>query len=324
MNKKLNPYLLQLIAVGLVASCASVAPAQVYINEIFFNPPNPPLGEDSTRKYIELRGQPNMLLANYYLIFVDTPIAGQFPGSQGSAGVIEQIFDLNTRILGTNGFLTLRQKNSGYTVAPSTTDLKNGLPTTICTTSSPCGPGFGSGTSGANVKSSIGASDRNSADGVSNGEIESGFTAMLIRVNAGGSPPTLSPTMDLDIGNNGLDDPNGRPNWTILDSIGISEPDPGNQSGGAYNSYYYAKINYGTEAVDTNLNSPTYFDPHDPLGPHMAPDATYVSLGGFEAEYAGRWGNSTGQTACRLECRRYDRQRGVGLPEHRHGFERTA
>jgi hypothetical protein len=290
MNKKRNLRLLQLITTGLLALLADAAHAQVYINEIFFNPPNPPLGEDSTREFIEIRGTPNMSLANHYLIFVDSDINnGQFPGS---AGVIEGIFNLGSSTdcpscaLGSNGFLTIRQKNGNYPVAASgSTNLMNhysgtGLPNT----------GFGSG-----ITSTVGASDRNTYDNVSNGEIESGFTAMLIRVNAGGSPPTLG--LDLDQNNDGLDNPTGRPNWSILDSIGVSEPDPGTGAGGAYNAYYYAKINYGTEAVDLNPISPTFFDPHDPTGPHMAADATYVQLGFHEAEYAARWGNSTGQTA---------------------------
>jgi hypothetical protein len=290
MRSKRIPNLPHLIAIGLLTLFANVAPAQVYINEIFFNPPNPPLGEDSTREYIEIRGTPNMSLANHYLIFVDSDINnGQFPGS---AGVIEGIFNLGsstdcpTCALGSNGFLTIRQKNGNYPVAASgSTNLMNHYsgfqsPST----------GFGSG-----ITSTVGASDRNTYDNVSNGEIESGFTAMLIRVNAGGSPPTLG--LDLDANNDGLDVPTGRPNWSILDSIGFSEPDSGTGAGGAYNAYYYAKINYGTEAVDLNPNSPTFFDPHDPTGPHMAADATYVQLGFHESEYAARWGNSTGQTA---------------------------
>jgi hypothetical protein len=62
MNKNVNLYVLRLVLAGLVASVATVAPADVYINEIFFNPPNPPLGEDSTREFIELRGTPNLSL----------------------------------------------------------------------------------------------------------------------------------------------------------------------------------------------------------------------------------------------------------------------
>ena len=49
-----------LIAAGMIATFAGLARGDVYINEIMFNPPNPPLGEDSTREYIELRGTPGM------------------------------------------------------------------------------------------------------------------------------------------------------------------------------------------------------------------------------------------------------------------------
>jgi hypothetical protein len=282
MNKKLNLYLLQLIAAGLLASWASVAPAQVYINEIFFNPPNPPFGEDSTREYIELRGQPNMSLANHYLIFLDSPMGNGF----GSAGKIEQIFNLGSSTdcpnctLGSLGYLTLRQKGSLYAVPSvgSTNLMNHGT-----------GAGFGAGTSGAT--STIGASDKNTADGVSNGEIESGFTAMLIRTDGVAiRAPALG--QDLDVGNNGLDpaatDVNDwRDHWTILDSVGVSEPAVGGQ-GGAYDDRFYAPIHFGTE-VDDESNFV--------LSEHCT-GCQYVSLGAnFEGEYVARWGNSTGQTA---------------------------
>lgn len=311
MNKKLNLYILPLIAAGLLVTFASVAPAvnELYINEIFFNPPNQPLGEDTNREFVELRGTPSMPLTNYFLIFLDTPIynGSQFP--TGSAGVIEQIFDLGHNLactsptctvnMGTNGFLTLRQKGNTYANPPAgTTDLVNGLPTTTCTTISPCGPGFGSDTTnpgGTPTKSSIGASDRNVADGVSNGEIESGFTALLIHTDGvAANAPSLG--QDMDQLNDGLDPASGdinnwRDHWTIIDGIGISEPAI-NGTGGAYDARFYAKVNYGTE-VDDEFNFVK--------SEHVEPGCTtceYISLGpGSEAEYAARWGNSTGQTS---------------------------
>src|SRR4051812_27188742 len=154
MTMRFQLVVLQCVAAGWMALFSSAATADVYINEIFFNPPNPPLGEDSAREYIELRGTPGMSLANHYLIFVDTPINNGF----GTAGVIQHIFNLNNSAacpsgcsLGSNGYLTIRQKGSGYTVATGTTNLIN----------TGSGVGFGSGFS-----SSVGSTDANA-----NGEI---------------------------------------------------------------------------------------------------------------------------------------------------------
>ncbi len=101
----------------------------------------------------------------------------------------------------------------------------------------------------------------------------SGGTYMLIKTDG---TPGMVPTLgfDLDAGNNGLDNPNGRAGWTIVDSIGIH-----GEAGEAFYGRLYGKINFGPEA-STNIE----------------PGATYVGVG-FEIEYAGRWGNSTGQTA---------------------------
>ena len=106
------------------------------------------------------------------------------------------------------------------------------------------------------------------------GDLEnSGFTAMLIQTDG---TPAIAPQLnfDLDVGNNGLDVPTGRAGWTILDSIGIH-----GESGEAAFGRLYGEINFGPES-STNIE----------------PGATYVGVG-YEIEYIGRWGNSTGQTA---------------------------
>ncbi|REK05549.1 MAG: hypothetical protein DWQ37_23880 [Planctomycetota bacterium] len=103
------------------------------------------------------------------------------------------------------------------------------------------------------------------------GQIEnSGFTAMLIRDDSGTNAPTLGQNLDVD--NNGLDHPSGTADWTITDSIGVHS-----ENGEAQFGRLYGQINYGPEP-STNIE----------------PGATYVGLG-FEIEYVGRWGNSTGQ-----------------------------
>lgn len=103
------------------------------------------------------------------------------------------------------------------------------------------------------------------------GKIEnSGGTFMLIRNDSGSAPTLLD---DLDVDNNGLDVPTGAVGWTIVDSIGVHS-----EFGEAALGRLYSPVNFGPEAT-TNIE----------------PGATYLGVG-FEIEYLGRWGNSTGQT----------------------------
>ncbi len=241
----------------LLGLAASAAHAEVYINEIHFDPPG---SLDSTSEYIELRGTPSTSLSGDYLILLENE-NNQF--NSGAAGVIDHIFDLGTYSLGTNGFLTMRQKNNPYTaVAPGTTDLVN------------TSTGFYSAGWGSLPDSTVGASQLGDTGVIEN----SGFTAMLIHNNG---DPTFAPQLgqDLDQNNDGLDAPgsdinNWRSNWTILDAIGIHS-----ESGEAQYGRLYGNINFGPEATTS-----------------IEPGATYVGVG-FEIEYIGRWGDSTGQTA---------------------------
>jgi hypothetical protein len=251
--------------------------AEIYLNEIFLDPGG--AGDDGRDEYIELRGTPGMSLANHYLILIENE-------RNASLGQIENIFTLgddpNTPAietpytLGTNGFLTLRQKGSLYTnVAPGTTDLVN------------------TGT-GAGYGSDAGSSVRHSDQGADGKTENSGFTAMLIRND--GDPFLGQPFLglDLDLGDNGLDPVESdqfdwNDNWMILDAIGIFS-----EAGEAPMGRTYAPINFGPELpgqdVDVGLPNPITFVPN------IEPDATYVGLN-YEIEYVGRWGNSTGQTA---------------------------
>jgi hypothetical protein len=103
----------------------------------------------------------------------------------------------------------------------------------------------------------------------------SGFTAMLILNNGGpGSVPFVSDVtpMDLDADNNGvLDVPNGNIDWDVIDSIGIhaevDEPEFGQ---------LYGAVNFGPLPSGTGVPN-------------------YLNVG-YEIEYLGRWGNSTGST----------------------------
>ncbi|MBL9162449.1 MAG: hypothetical protein JNL18_06955 [Planctomycetaceae bacterium] len=262
------------IATAVAAICANAteAHAQMFINELFFDPPGS--AADATHEYVELRGTPGASLANHYLIFVENE---DNLSHTGGAGLIELIFDLGSQSLGSNGFLTLRQKANqfsvygNYAVDPAATDLQN----------TGTGVGYGSG-----AGSSIGASNVGSG-GAPDGRIEnSGFTAMLIR--NGGDPVSNAPTLgfDLDVGNNGLDVATGRTDWTILDSIGIFserfeawDPDFNVPLGRLYGA-----VNFGPETAES---TPGFV-------PNIEPGTTYLGTD-FEIEIAARWGNSTGQ-----------------------------
>jgi hypothetical protein len=233
----------------------------VVINEIFNDPGG--AGTDERDEYIELRGTPGMSLANMYLIFIENEVT---LSGQGNAGQVENIFTLgddpNTPavetpyLLGSNGFLTMRQKDTLYSAPPAgTTDLVN--------------TGSGGGW-GSDATSSI----RHSGEAGKTRIENSGFTAMLIR-NIG--DPVLGQPflgLDLDVGNNGLDAAPGqfgwRNNWEILDSIGIhGEVDEAN-------GRLYGMVNFGQEPAA-----------------NVEPGAEYWG-GGYEIEMISRWGDSTG------------------------------
>ncbi len=135
------------------------------------------------------------------------------------------------------------------------------------------GSGFGSG-----AGSSIGATDAPSGDESILGQIENGgFTAMIIRNDSG---PVPDITMDLDLGNDGLDVPTGKAGWTILDAVGVHSDFDESDFG-----RLYAPVNFG-------LGGPL---PGATPTPRIPAGAVYQEVG-YEIEYIGRWGNSTGQT----------------------------
>jgi hypothetical protein len=261
------------VSTGLIlAGCVAPSAAELYINEIFFNPGGD--GVETRDEFIELRGAPGMDLANHFLLFIENE---DNAAKNGPAGQIDNIFDLGAASIGSNGFLTFRmggdQMGSGsslYAVAPGTSDFVN----------MGSGAGYGSGPT-----STIGAEDDGNEGVIENG----GFTAMLIRND--GDPVANRPTIafDLDVGNDGLDHPSGREGWTILDSIGIhGEPRE------AVFGRTYAPINFGYESIGQVVIVPGVGIAT--ANPGLEPGATYVPLG-YEIEYIARWGNSTGQTA---------------------------
>lgn len=267
-------------AAWAVAIC-SQSQAQVYISEIFWDPPSTSAisNLEDTHEYIELRGVPNLLLDNYYLLFIENEDNST---ATGGAGNVDLVFDLSGQRLGANGFLVLRQNAdtpstfARYAVDPGATDLVQSGGTAV--------PYRGWGNNGlAAPSSSVGASlPREVEFRIENG----GFTAWLIRDDSEGG--TAAPVVgfsplaeiDLDAGNDGLDHPNGREGWTVLDTIGIhsefTEADYGRT---------YARTTFGADFVE---DIATFGGPRLEL-----PTDEYVGLG-FELEYLGRWGASWG------------------------------
>ena len=179
----------------------SSANAQIYINEIFFNPPS----SDAPNEYIELRGTPGLTVgAGNYLLFLEgdataSTVAGARPGD------IHGLFDLSSKTFGSNGYMVLRQNSSPYTV--------NGNASTYTGTSAGWGGlGFNSSATGA-------------------GDIENpSFTAMIVNIGSGIAPIWGS---QLDANNDGnLELPTG---WSILDSIGVGDTGTTDRLYGAVN-----------------------------------------------------------------------------------------
>ena len=268
------------VTLAFSAMIAGSARAELYINEIYFDPPHS--SGDVNQEYIELRGTPNMSLDNHYLILLENENTSL---DDGTAGQVEFIVDLNGRAMGSNGFLTLRQKGSPYThIAAGTTSLIN------------TGSGVGWGTGPAD--NDIGVSNSNSDPG----KIEnSGFTAMLIDKGTGVAP-TLGLALDGMVDNDndsmtvhdGLDYPTGQPGWSILDSIGVFSEIKEVEFGRTY-----APINFGPELDGQVVSfvetaSSTFFE-NFTVHPNLSPGQTYVGIGA-EIELVARYGDSTGST----------------------------
>jgi len=279
---------------------ARQAAAQLYLNEIFWDPGGS-TADDERDEYIELRGTPSMSLDNHYLIFIENEDSHDFLQT-GDAGTIDGFFDLNGFSMGTNGFLTLRQKGSLYDtiyggIAAGTTDLVN------------AGTGPDSHGWGNNEKtpgsSTVGFSWAINPNDDRNVIENSGFTAMLIDKGTGPAP-TVGMVLDGNVDNDsdpatnhdGLDYPGkGQPGWSILDSVGIHA-----EGLEAVFGRTYAQINFGTVEEGTPLGGGLFFEPN------IEPGAVYVHAPWTgedvpaahrerEIEYMARWGNSTGDTA---------------------------
>jgi hypothetical protein len=89
---------------SLILFAALPLQAQLYLNEMMFNPP----GTDGPNEWIELRGMPGETIPNHiYLVGIE--------GDGSSKGDIQTIFDLSGLALGSNGYLVLLQQGSPWT-----------------------------------------------------------------------------------------------------------------------------------------------------------------------------------------------------------------
>ncbi len=257
-----------------LAMVVSQAPAAVYINELYVDPPG---SDDVTGKmeYVELRGEPNALLTGHYLVFIE----GE---NSPSMGAIQNLFDLTGRSLGSNGLLSIRMNSSIYpspNIDPNGNNLIQGGDY-----ATPSYRGFGRGLSGFSTVGHQGEGDPERRD------IENGvFTVLLINKGTGATPQVGD---DLDTeevpdgfggtryGDGALNLPAG---WTVVDSIGVA------LEIGEADGTLYGMVNFGCENIV-----------HRPVGAPFL-DVNW-GIGGVndtsddEIEYIARWGKSTGST----------------------------
>ena len=188
-KNKMKKTILPILIAALSLVNLNSANAQIYINELYFNP----AGTDAPNEFIELRGTPGLSVgAGNYLLFLegDNGTVSTTPG--GRAGDIQGMFNLSSTTFGSNGYMVLRQFSSPYTV--------NGNASTYTGTSTGWGGlGFNSATVAGDVENPS-------------------FTAMIVNIGSGSAPTWGS---QLDANNDGtLELPTG---WSILDSIGVGD-----------------------------------------------------------------------------------------------------
>jgi hypothetical protein len=250
---------LVLVAFGAIAAAvAGTAPAQLFINEMYMDPPMS--YDELSHEYIELRGTPGMTLADHYLIMIENEDALD---QSGEAGLIENVFDLGGHSMGTNGFLTIRRAGNPYSVALGTTDV-------IVTNDVLENSGYTA------MLIHKGTGPIPTLGMILDGEVDNDGKA---------DPDTMADPTPHD----GLDYPGeGQPGWTILDAIGFF-----GESREAGTGRLYAMINFGPERIGQPL-PPSQGG--GTFTPKIEPGAVYISTG-YEIELVARYGNSTGQTA---------------------------
>jgi hypothetical protein len=201
-KQNMNHLKTSILTAALALVSLTSANAQIYINEILFNP----RGIDAPNEYIELRGTPSLTVGpGTYLLFLEGDITGS-TSAGARPGDIQGIFDLSGKTFGSNGYMVLRQFNSPYTV-------KTNASSNYTATSAGWG-GLGFNTSATSA-----------------GDLENlSFTAMVISIGSAAAPFW---GQQLDSNNDGLLDLTSR--WSILDSIGVGDEDQNDRLYGAVN-----------------------------------------------------------------------------------------
>lgn len=282
MRNRAGQYCKAVVLAVAAATLTQTAWAELYINEIYFDPPGS--SGDFVEEYIELRGPAGMDLTDHYLVFLESE------GGGANSGTVDGFFDLGDDSIGANGFLSLRQRDNPYTSVAGGNNQENtgSLRTTtiiiigqpVVTESQP-GWGSGDGITGPGVgggESTVGFTDSFDAGDLDDtfGKLENAaFSALLIR-NDGGAPPVIDE--DLDLGDDGLDIATGKAGWDVLDSIGVVS-----EEGESEQAVLYGAVNFLFDDVSPG------FVPNMPAGAEF-------QLLPYELEIAARWGNSTGQT----------------------------
>ena len=225
---------LQLIAVcALAVAVSDRAAAQLYINEIFFNPGMSAV--DDKDEYIEIRGTPDASLANYYLIFVegDDDLVGE-----GPAGLIDNVYDLNYNAANPRNSASRSAPTAFWHCGKRTTATRIGI---HVNSNANNWVNAGSGKIPGGVRAPAVRSAPPTSSTKDNSKTPR-FTAMIIRKD-GDLVPTVG--LDMDVNNDGLDvvrDPtHWSNNWTIVDAIGLSASQEIEDSEFAR---LYAKVNF--------------------------------------------------------------------------------
>lgn len=245
---------------AMLVSIQGTAFSQIYINEIFIDPP----GSETPREYLEIRGPAGMSLNNYWFLVAENE---DTPDQSGDAGLLDLAIDLSPYSIGQSGFLVMRREASNpYTIATDTTIVE--LPTTLFENSG-----------GTYMLINRGSGPEPIAE----------MTRLDGLVDNDDDPMT---------NHDGIDYPGmGQPGWTIEDAIGVfSEGTTGVQAGEAIYGRTYADTNFGPEFpgheyswLDASMGqfvSVTF-------EPNITPEQTYVGVG-YEIELIARYGNSTG------------------------------
>jgi hypothetical protein len=178
------PAKLCLLCFTALLSCVT-GHAQIWINEILFNPP----GTDLPHEYVELRGSPNLVLGpGTYFVAVEGD-------TNDNPGTVQNVFDLSGRAFGGNGFLVLLQNSNSYALNSNCFALINTN-----------GSGFGTATNTPRHRGDGGQTD-----------LENGSTTFFLIKTT--NFPALG--TDIDSNNDGVPDGATFASWMVFDSVAV-------------------------------------------------------------------------------------------------------